>query len=75
MCTDHDSYTKKHRDLYFNIDHIYPNLAKNEDELRELLINFKENKLMKTDSSPFIWKNTNGLSFSRISWEKILKTL
>lgn len=75
LCTDYESYIKNHRDLYFNLEDIYDNLALNENSLRVMLLKFKNNKLKKTDSLKFVWSKKDDLSFSQIAWKKILKTV
>jgi CDP-glycerol glycerophosphotransferase (TagB/SpsB family) len=75
LCTDYNSYKKNHRELYFNLEDIYNNLALNENDLKLLLVKFKNNKLNKTNSLNFIWSQKSNFSFSEIAWYKIKKTI
>ena len=74
LCTDYKNYVINHRDLYFNLDDIYQNLAMNGQDLKMLLSKFENNCLKKTDSK-FVWQNNSKLSLSEIAWKKIFKTV
>ena len=76
LCTDYQSYIENHRGMYFELEELYINIAKNKEELQNFLHDFSINKLKKFDSSKYIWEKDNPLqSNSDIAWKKIKETV
>lgn len=77
FCPDYDSYIEKNRDLYFNLEDIYENLAKTSSELHDFIHSFVKNGALKINNkkSFFINERDSNVSNSFLAWDRLKSTL